>query len=114
MMLVCLLGGTIVTSAASTYSYVTISKGQDKVESSSVGVSTSAKYFAYNNSASLGSLTMDAYACWTGWPYTKEYSISLSPSDSISHIETQSKNSSFYMVLKGNKQCDGEGYVEAR
>ena len=89
---------TVSVKAASTYSYVTISKGQSSVQSEAVGVSTSAKYFA----------------CWVGWPYTLEYSASLQPGDSVTHYEPQDKNSSFYVKLVGNGLCDGSAYVEAK
>ena len=103
---------TVSVKAASTYSYVTISKGQSSVQSEAVGVSTSAKYFALNKSTSSGAL--GAYACWVGWPYTLEYSASLQPGDSVTHYEPQDKNSSFYVKLVGNGLCDGSAYVEAK
>ena len=90
---------TVSVKAASTYSYVTISKGQSSVQSEAVGVSTSAKYFALNKSTSSGAL---------------EYSASLQPGDSVTHYEPQDKNSSFYVKLVGNGLCDGSAYVEAK
>lgn len=105
---------TVSVKAASTYSYVTISKGQSSVKSEAVGVSTSAKYFALNKSTSSGALDVRAYACWVGWPYTLEYSASLQPGDSVTHYEPQDKNSSFYVKLVGNGLCDGSAYVEAK
>lgn len=94
---------TVSVKAASTYSYVTISKGQSSVQSEAVGVSTSS-----------GALDVRAYACWVGWPYTLEYSASLQPGDSVTHYEPQDKNSSFYVKLVGNGLCDGSAYVEAK
>ena len=88
-------------------------KSDYSVTSSSVGVSKSAVYKAHNNASSSTSLTVQAYACWTGWPYTCESETSISPSGDYRYTEQQSKNSNFYIKLVGYYKCAGSGSVKA-
>lgn len=102
-----------VVYGASTSASVSITKDIYSKSSSSVGVSTSANYSASNSSSSTKNMTMNAYACWTGWPYTCESSATVAPSGNYSYTEKQSKNSSFYIELVGYNACSGSGSVKA-
>lgn len=102
------------TYAASTSATVAIGKSESSKSSSSVGVSTSAKYSATNYASSSKNMTMEAYACWTGWPYTCESSTTIAPSGSYNYTETQSKNSNFYIKLIGYNACSGYGSVSVK
>ena len=111
--LLCILFIGTVVYATSTYSTVSISKNDNSKSSNSVGVSKSATFNAHNYASSSACLTMKAYACWTGWPYKCESSTTISPIGDYTYTEQQSKNSSFYIKLIGNKQCIGNGSVKA-
>lgn len=81
------------TYAASTSSSIAIGKNDYSKSSSSVGVATRAKCSATNYSTSTKNMTMEVYACWTGWPYTCETSTDIAPSGSYNYTESQSRNS---------------------
>lgn len=66
LIVLCSLFVVMTAQAASTSASVSITKNDDSVSSSSVGVSKSARYYASNYSTSTGNMTMNAYACWTG------------------------------------------------
>lgn len=109
--ILCLLFITSTAYAASTSATVAIGKNDYSKSSSSVGVSTRAKYSATSYASSTKNMTMKAYACWTGWPYTCESSTTIAPSGSYSYTETQSRNSNFYIELVGYNACSGYGSV---
>ena len=111
LIVLCSLFVVMTAQAASTSASVSITKNDDSVSSSSVGVSKSARYYASNYSTSTGNMTMNAYACWTGWPYSRESSVDISPTGTYSYTESQDKNSSFYIELYGSKLCKGYGSV---
>ena len=108
LVLLCTLFVGSMVYAASTSASVSISKDNYSKSSSSVGVSTSANF------SSTKHMTMEAYACWTGWPYTCESSTSIAPSGKYNYTEKQSKNSSFYINLIGYYGCNGKGSVSAK
>lgn len=114
LVLLCTLFVGSMVYAASTSASVSISKDNYSKSSSSVGVSTSANFSASNYSSSTKHMTMEAYACWTGWPYTCESSTSIAPSGKYNYTEKQSKNSSFYINLIGYYGCNGKGSVSAK
>lgn len=106
----CLLGN-MSAFAASTSASVKITKKDSSKESSAVGISRKALFKASNSSSSASELTMKAYACWTGWPYTCETTTNISPSGSYKYTEPQDKNSNFYIKLTGYRACSGSGSV---
>lgn len=112
LIVLCMLFLSSIGYAASTSASVSITKNDYSKSSSSVGVSTSANYSASNYASSASAMTMEAYACWTGWPYTCESSVQIAPSGQYSYKETQSRNSSFYIKLVGYKACNGTGSVK--
>lgn len=59
-------------------------------------------------------MVMQAYACWTGYPYTLESSVSIRPSGKYSYTETQKRNSNYYVRLVGNKACNGSASVSIK
>ncbi len=102
-----------VVYGASTSTSIEITPNDYGKSSASVGVSKSAFYSAENSSSSKKNMTMEAYACWTGWPYSCEYSTNIAPSGRYSYTEYQDKESSFYIYLAGYNACYGIGKVRA-
>ena len=109
MLGVLLLGN--IAHGMSTQAAISIVPSQHTVASESVGVSKNAKYWAYNTPSSSRNLTMKSYACWIGWPYSCENSKELDPSGAYEYIESQSKDSAFYISLIGYYACYGSGNV---
>lgn len=111
---VSLMGATMGVYAAATSASCGISKGVTSKESSAIGISTSAYFSGSNYSSSTERLTMAAYCAWTGWPYSRENSVSISTGGTGSFTETQSRNSNFYVRLESNGGCSGFGSVSLR
>lgn len=100
-----------VAYGASTSASVSIKKSDYSKKSSAVGIAKSATYTASNNYTSGQDMTMNAYACWTGWPYTLESSTNVAPEGKYTYVEKQDKNSNFYIELIGYNSCIGSGRV---
>lgn len=109
-MLGSLLLGNVAHGMA-THAAISIVPSQHTVKSDSVGVGKEAKYWAYNTPSSSRNMTMHAYACWIGWPYSREKSIDIVPTGVFEYREPQSKDSAFYIALTGYNKCYGSGNV---
>ena len=96
-----ILSISIVTvNALSITSSCTLKIGQSSVSTDSVGVSKSAEAYGKCYSNSERGCNFSIYACWTGWPYTCEYSTTMYVGqDPVNHTETQSNDSNFYVEL---------------
>ena len=97
----CVLSVAIVAVyAVSTTSSCELKPLTRSVSTSAVGVSTKARGYGYCYANSAKPCNFSIYACWTGWPYTCEYSTTMYVGqDPVNHTETQSNDSNFYVEL---------------
>lgn len=102
-------GGVLSAYAAS--ASCSISKGTGWAESASIGINDRAYFFGENYASSTERLTMHAYCAWTGWPYTLENSVSITPGGNNGFTEVQSRNSVFYVALQSTGGCNGRANV---
>lgn len=108
------LGGLLFGNIAygmSTHAAIMIDTNSYSVSSDAVGVTKQAKYWVYNTPSSSRTLTMNAYACWIGWPYSREHSIDIVPTSVYEYREFQDRDSAFYIELVGYRRCHGSGNV---
>lgn len=111
LIMMCVLLFAMTAYAGSSFTNVHITKSDRVVESSSVGISTSARYYVRNYMASTRNLVMKSYAAYTGWPYSHEETFYIAPNSSYTYTEQQDRGSNFYMVLYGYRECEGYGSI---